>query len=129
VHEPIDQEINRVSGQIVDSAIKIHTLFGPGLLESAYKLCLAHELSNRGLSVRVEVGVPVVYEGLELERGYRLDMLVQDLVIVEVKAVDALHPIHTAQLITYLKLSEKRVGLLLNFQVMHMKEGIKRVVV
>ena len=119
---------NEVSGQIVDAAMKVHTALGPGLLESAYEGCLAYELRKRGLKVGTQVGLPVVYEGANIEVGYRIDLLVENLVIVELKAVDKIAPIHEAQLLTYLKLSGKRLGLLVNFNVLHLKDGIKRMV-
>jgi GxxExxY protein len=118
--------IDEVSGQVVDAAMKVHTALGPGLLESAYEGCLLHELRKRGLRVAKQVELPVVYDGLQIEVGFRIDLIVEDLVIVELKAVDALAPIHEAQLITYLKLSHKKVGLLINFNVRHLKSGIKR---
>lgn len=118
--------INEVSGQVVDAAMKVHTALGPGLLESAYEGCLLHELRKRGLRVLKQVELPVVYDGIQIDVGYRIDLLVEDLVIVELKAVDALAPIHEAQLLTYLKLSGKKVGLLINFNVLHLKDGIKR---
>jgi len=117
---------NEVSGAIIDAAMKVHTALGPGLLESAYEACLAHELRKRGLRVEVQLGLPVVYEEVRLEIGYRIDILVEDLVIVELKAVDQILPIHEAQLLSYLRLSGKRVGLLLNFNVPHLKDGIHR---
>ena len=120
--------VNEVSGAIVDAAMKVHTALGPGLLESAYQACLKHELQKRGLNVRSEVGLPVVYDDLKMEVGYRLDLLVEDLVIVEAKSVDALAPIHQAQLLCYLKLSDKRVGLLINFNVIHLRDGIRRMI-
>lgn len=118
----------QVSGAVVDAAMRVHSALGPGLLESAYAACLAHELRQRGLKVMCEVPLPVVYDGIKLDAGYRLDMLVEDAVIVELKAVEALAPIHQAQLLSYLKLSGKRVGLLINFHVLHLKDGIKRLV-
>jgi GxxExxY protein len=128
--EPVrsDAAVNKVSGTIVDAAMKVHSVLGPGLLESSYEACLAHELRARGLQVATQVGLPVVYEGVRLELGYRIDLLVEDAVIVEVKAVETLAPIHEAQLLSYLKLSGKRVGLLINFNVLHLKDGIKRMV-
>ncbi len=119
---------NEVSGQIVDAAMKVHTALGPGLLESAYEGCLAYELRKRGLKVAVQLGLPVVYEGVNIDVGYRIDLLVQELVIVELKAVDKIAPIHHAQLLTYLKLSGKQLGLLINFNVLHLRDGIKRMV-
>lgn len=121
-------ELRRVSGAVIDAAMRVHSVLGPGLLESAYSACLAHELRRRGLKVLCEVPLPVVYDGVKLEAGYRLDMLVEDSVVVEVKAVESLAPIHQAQLLSYLKLSGKRVGLLINFHVLNLKDGIKRMV-
>lgn len=106
--------VNHVSGQIVDSALAVHSVLGPGLLESTYQACLAYELRKRELNVREELGLPVLYDAQRLEIGYRIDLLVQDTVVVEVKAVDAIAPIHRAQLLSYLKLSGRQVGLLLN---------------
>ncbi len=117
---------NEVSGQVVDAAMKVHTALGPGLLESAYEGCLLHELRKRSLRVANQVGLPVIYDGLPIDVGYRIDLLVEDLVIVELKAVDALAPIHEAQLLTYLKLSGKKIGLVINLNVLHLKDGIKR---
>jgi GxxExxY protein len=118
--------INEVSGQVVDAAMKVHSALGPGLLESAYEGCLLYELRQRGLHVASQVGVPVQYDGHQIDVGYRIDLLVEDQVIVELKAVESLAPIHEAQLLTYLKLSGKKVGLLINFNVLHLKDGIKR---
>ncbi len=121
-------ELNKISGLIIDSAIKVHTLLGPGLLESAYEACLKHELSNRGLKVIAQLSLPVSYDGMTIDTGYRLDLLVEDSVIIEIKAVEQLMQIHDAQLITYLKLSDKKLGLLINFNVTRLKHGIKRLV-
>jgi GxxExxY protein len=120
--------INEISGAIVDSAMKIHSAPGPGLLESVYVACLRHELNNRGFGTGVQVSLPVIYEGVRLNLGFRLDILVENLVIIEIKAVDAISPIHQAQLLTYLKLSQKHVGLLINFNVVHLRDGIRRMV-
>jgi GxxExxY protein len=120
--------VNQVSGAVVSAAIKVHTLLGPGLLESAYQACLAKELEKRGLIVETQVGLPVVYEGEKLDLGYRIDLLVENLVIVEIKSVEAIHPVHEAQLLSYLRLSGKNVGLLINFHVARLKDGIKRMV-
>jgi len=120
--------LREVSGVVVDAAMRVHTALGPGLLERAYAACLTHELKKRGLKVMCEVPLPVVYDGIKLEAGYRIDMLVEDAVVVELKAVEAIAPIHQAQLLSYLKLSGKRVGLLINFHVLHLKDGIKRMV-
>jgi|SRR5947199_10280125 len=120
---------NEISGAIVDAAMKVHSALGPGLLESAYAVCLRHELIKRGLRVTSEVPVPVVYDGIKLEAGYRLDLVVEDTVVVELKAIEALAPIHQAQVISYLKLTGKPIGLLINFHSLHLKDGIKRFVV
>ena len=120
---------NEISGAIVDAAMKVHSALGPGLLESAYAVCLRHELIKRGLRVTSEVPVPVVYDGIKLEAGYRLDLVVEDTVVVELKAIEALAPIHQAQVISYLKLTGKPIGLLINFHSLHLKDGIERFVV
>jgi len=119
--------LNAVSGQIVDAALKVHRALGPGLLESAYEACLVHEMVKRGLKVRRQVSVPVEYDGVKLDTGYRIDVLVEEAVIVEIKAVDAVQAVHKTQLLSYLKLSGKKLGLLLNFNVALMKDGIRRV--
>ena len=108
--------------------IQVHKALGPGLLESAYEHCLAHELAPRGVEVQRQLALPVVYEGERLDAGYRLDLVVEGSVIVEVKSLDALAPIHDAQVLTYLKLSGLRIGLLINFNVVLLKQGIKRLV-
>jgi GxxExxY protein len=120
--------INIVSGQIVDAAMKIHTALGPGLLESAYQGCILHELRKREFSVESQVILPVMYDGMLIDSGYRIDLLVENVVIVELKAIEKLLPIHKAQLLTYLKLSGKKLGLLINFNVVHLKDGIIRLV-
>jgi GxxExxY protein len=128
VKERVVQNINQVTGQIVDAAMKVHSALGPGLLESAYQGCLLYELRKRGLKVLPEVVQPVLYDGVRIDVGYRIDLLVEDCVIVELKSVDKLAPIHEAQILTYLKLSGTSVGLLLNFNVLHMRDGVKRMV-
>ncbi|HEY5992001.1 MAG TPA: GxxExxY protein [Candidatus Udaeobacter sp.] len=120
---------NEISGAVVDAAMKIHSALGPGLLESAYAACLKHELIKRGLKVACEVPLPVIYDGVRLDAGYRLDLVVEDTVVVELKAIEALAPIHQAQIISYLKLSGKPSGLLINFHTLHLKDGIKRFVI
>jgi len=120
---------NEISGAVVDAAMKVHSALGPGLLESAYAACLKHELIKRGLKVACEVPLPVIYDGIKLEAGYRLDLVVEDTVVVELKAIEALAPIHQAQIISYLKLSGKPIGLLINFHTLHLKDGIKRFVI
>lgn len=120
-------EQNQVTGEIVRSAIKVHTALGPGLLESAYKACLQHELTKRGLRSEREFPVSLNYDGLRIDVGYRVDLLVEGAVIVEVKAAKH-HPLYEAQLLSYLKVTGLHVGLLLNFHVVSMKDGIKRMV-
>lgn len=127
-HEAIEERTEEAARQIVDAGLKIHRALGPGLLESAYEHCLAHELGARGLPVRKQVSLPILYEGQRLEAGFRIDLLVDERVIVEVKAVDALTPVHKAQILTYLKLSGLRLGLLINFNVGLFREGLKRIV-
>jgi len=120
-------EENAISGQIVDSAMKVHTALGCGLLESVYETCLDHELVKRGLAVRRQVVMPIRYDGVALDAGYRLDLLVEERVVVEVKAVERMLPLYAAQLLTYLKLGGYKVGLLLNFNTVHLQNGIRRV--
>jgi GxxExxY protein len=120
------RSLNDISGQIVDSAMAVHTALGPGLLESAYQAALAFELRSRDFNVQTELPLPVTYRDVVLEIGYRLDLVVEDEVVVEIKSVDSLAPIHQAQLLSYLRLSGKRLGLLLNFNVVHLRDGIKR---
>ena len=121
-------DLNRISGAIIDSAMKVHTALRAGLLESVYEACLAHELRKRGLRVETQVALPVFYEGVKIDAGYRIDLLVESSVIVELKAVEQIAPIHQAQLLTYLKLSGKKLGLLINFNTVHLKNGIKRLI-
>jgi GxxExxY protein len=122
------EEINRITDQIIGAAIRVHRELGPGLLESTYEACLVYELTDQGLFVEPQKELPVIYRNLRLDCGYRLDLLVEKQVVVEVKSVDKLHPVHQAQLLTYLKLSKLHVGLLMNFNVQLLKEGIKRFV-
>jgi len=113
---------------ILDSSFEVHKALGPGLLENTYKQCLAHELKERGITVEIEKELPVVYKGSKLDCGYRLDLLVENEIIVELKAVEKLTDINMAQILTYLKLSNKQLGLLINFNNVYLKNGIKRVV-
>lgn len=119
---------NEVAKIIVDAAFKIHTILGPGLLESAYEAVIAHELKKRGLRVERQVPLPIVYDGVRLDEGFRIDLIVEDLVIIELKSVEQIHPVHPKQLLTYLKLSNKRLGLLINFNSRLIKTGITRIV-
>ncbi len=125
-HEGITKGAEAVASAVVDAAIKVHRALGAGLLESAYEQCLAYELEKRGLVVRTQLPMPLVYEGLEIGSGYRIDLLVEGVVVVEVKAIDALLRVHDAQVLTYLKLSRCRIGFLMNFNVPLMKQGIRR---
>ena len=119
---------NEISKEILNSAFKVHTALGPGLLESAYKECLFYELRKSGLYVEKEKPLPLIYEDVKLEIGYRVDLLVEEKVIVELKSVESLNDVHLAQILTYLKLSDCKLGLLMNFNVKSLKLGIKRVV-
>ncbi len=121
-------ELDAITRSIIGAAIDVHKALGPGLLESVYEACLTFELSERGVKVVRQRGVPVTYKQLTLDTGFRLDLLIEDSVIVEIKAVDKLLPIHHSQLLTYLKLSELKVGLLINFNVNVLRTGIQRVV-
>jgi GxxExxY protein len=119
---------NQISRVIVDSAYKIHNELGPGLLESVYEAVLAHELSRRGLHIVSQQAIPVIYDSVQLEVGFRADLIVNGKVVIEVKSVDAVAPVHAKQLRTYLRLMDLRLGLLINFNVDLIKEGIRRVV-
>jgi GxxExxY protein len=120
--------IDAIARDVVDASMKVHTKLGPGLLESAYEACVAHELIRRGRKVARQVALPIVYEDVKLDAGYRMDLLVDDGVVVEVRAVEALAPIHEAQMLTYLKLSGRRLGLLINFNVVLLKHGVRRLI-
>ena len=117
-----------ITRRIIGAAIEVHRQLGPGLLESAYEKCLAFELRERGLKVEEQKPLPVTYKGVKLECGYRLDLIVEDAVVVEIKAIEQLAPIHDAQMLSYLRISGKHVGLLLNFHVRVLKDGLKRIV-
>ncbi len=125
--ETTSEEIERVAHEIVDAAFRIHSKLGPGLLESTYRVVMTYELRKRGLIVRTEVPVPVVYEDVRLDAGYRIDLLVNECVVVELKSIERLAPIHDAQLLTYLKLTGYRLGILINFNTKLIKDGIKRI--
>jgi GxxExxY protein len=123
---PPGDSLDKVGREIVDSAFKVHSALGPGLLESVYQTCLQHELGKRHLLVQRQVAVPIVYDGIRLDSGLRLDLVVENEVIVELKAVERLLPVNEAQILSYLKLSRKRLGYLINFNVPRIKEGIRR---
>lgn len=128
VREPISGRVNQVASRIVDAAFTVHSNLGAGLLESVYEVCLEYELNKQGLQVERQVALPIVYDNLRLEAGFRHDLVVNRCVIVELKAVETLLLIHTAQVLTYLKLSKHRLGLLINFNVPLLKNGIKRII-
>jgi GxxExxY protein len=119
--------LNKITEQIIGGAIAVHKVLGPGLLESAYEACLVYKLGERGLKVEQQKALPVVYRDVKLDCGYRLDLLVEEQVIVELKAVERLMPIHQAQLLSYLKLADLRLGLLINFNVQLLKKGVRRI--
>jgi GxxExxY protein len=119
-------ELNEISEKIIGAAIQVHRTLGPGLLEGAYEACLKYELEKQGIKVLSQVGLPLFYDGMKIDLGYRLDLLVEDAVIVELKAVNKITPVHEAQLLSYLKLSGKSLGLLINFNVILLKDGITR---
>ena len=129
VFAPIPPEVERVGKAVLNAAFKVHTALGPGLLESVYETCTAYELTQSGLRILTQVALPVTYQGIKMDAGLRPDMVVEENVIVEFKSVDTMHPIFDAQLITYLKLTGIRLGFLINFNVIHLKDGIKRIVV
>jgi GxxExxY protein len=127
-YDPIPIHTEDVAKINIDLAYQVHTTLGPGLLESVYEACLVHEPNLRRIGVKSQVVLPVFYKGIEIESGYRLDMLVDDCIVVEIKSSDGNNPVHYSQLLTYLKLTNKRLGLLLNFNVIHLRDGIKRVI-
>lgn len=122
------RDLNAISGQVVDAAVRIHTRLGPGLLESVYERVLAYELEKRGLGVERQVVVPIIYDDIHFEEGFRADLIVGKAVIVELKSVETMVPVHGKQLLTYLKLMDCRLGLLINFGAPLLKDGIKRIV-
>ena len=127
-HEDFTKIIEAAARTLVDAGLKVHRALGPGLLESAYEHCLAHELRARGVEFQRQVILPIVYDGMTLDAGYRLDLMVENSIIVEVKSVDALSRVHEAQILTYLRLSACRIGFLMNFNVQLFKQGLKRFV-
>lgn len=127
-HQAIPADIERVGRAVLDAAYRVHTTLGPGLLETVYEHCLAEELRQAGLRIEQQVGVPVEYGAVRLNVGYRLDLLVEGQVVVEVKSIEALAPIHVSQVLTYLRFAERRLGYLINFNTAHLKDGVRRVV-
>jgi len=128
VFEPLPRELEHLAKQAVDAAIKVHKTLGPGLLESVYETCLAHELRKRGLAVETQVPIPIIYDGIRLEGGLKLDLLVKKQLIVEIKAVEEMNRIFKAQVLTYLKLAKLRLALLINFNVHLLRDGIERII-
>jgi GxxExxY protein len=128
VFAPVPTNVEKVGKTVLDAAFKVHTTLGPGLLESVYETCTAFEVRESGLQVATQMALPVVYKDIKMDAGLRLDMLVDDCVIVEFKSVETMNPVYDAQLITYLKLTGIRLGFLINFNVVHLKDGIKRIV-
>ena len=126
--KPLPKREELIAKKIVDSAYAIHKILGPGLLERVYEVCFCHELSKRGLKYRRQVDIPIVYDGITFDEGLRLDVFVEELVICELKAVDQMNPVWEAQILSHLKLTDKRLGFLINFNVPIIKEGIKRII-
>ena len=126
---PVPPNVERVGKAVLDASFKVHTALGPGLLESVYETCTAFETRESGLQVVTQVALPVTYRDIKMDAGLRLDMLIEDCVIVDFKSVETMNPVYDAQLITYLKLTGIRLGFLINFNVVHLKDGIKRIVV
>ena len=127
-YAPVSPDVDRLAKEVVDAAFKVHSTLGPGLLESVYEICLAHELSKRGLNIQTQVPFPIVYGDVRLDAGLRIDLVVENQLIVEIKAVETMLPVFEAQLLTYLKLTKMRLGLLINFNVSKVKDGIKRII-
>ena len=127
-HEGISAKLEEVARVVIDAGLKVHKALGPGLLESVYEHCLAYELGVRGISLRRQAALPIYYEGMQLDVNYRIDLFVEEMLVVEVKSVDRLTPLHEAQLLTYLRLSRCRLGLLMNFNVLLFKQGLRRLV-
>ena len=127
-YEPLPKETEDIASKIIDAAIAVHRVLGPGLLERVYEVCLCHELEKRNLKFERQVNVPIVYDGISFEEGYRIDILVEDQIIIELKAVENYNPVWKAQILSYLKVTGKRLGLLTNFNVPLLKDGVQRVI-
>jgi GxxExxY protein len=128
IDAPIPSHTESIAKTILDAAFQVHTILGPGMLESVYETCLVHELGLRNIEVKSQIILPVIYKGITVESGYRLDLLVDGCVIVEIKSSEIMSPVYPAQLLTYLRLANIRLGLLLNFNVVHLRDGIKRII-
>jgi GxxExxY protein len=127
-YDPLPKETEEIASRIIDAAIAVHRILGPGLLERVYEVCLCHELVKRGLSVQRQVNVPIVYDGLSFEESYSIDCLVEEELFVELKAAENFNPVWKAQVLSYLKVTGKRLGLLINFNVPLLKDGVQRVI-
>lgn len=128
LHKAIPPDVEHIVTIILDSAFKVHRALGPGLLENVYEVCLCHELTKAGIKFKRQIELPIIYDGIKLNSGLRLDVLVEEQVILELKAVESMIPVYEAQILTYLKLTGKRLGLLINFNVPLLKDGIKRII-
>jgi GxxExxY protein len=126
--DPLPQETENLAKKIFNAALKVHRKLGPGLLERVYETCLFHELIKLGLSVRRQINVPIIYDGIKFDEGYRIDLLVEDAIIVELKATENYHPVWKAQVLSYLKITGKRLGMIINFNVPLLKDGVQRVI-
>jgi len=127
--DPLPEATEDLAAKIYNAALKVHRKLGPGLLERVYEACLFHELIKLGLSVQRQINVPIVYDGIEFEEGYRIDLLVEDTIIVELKATENYHPVWQAQVLSYLKITGKRLGMIMNFNVPLLKDGVQRVII
>ncbi|MCK4694212.1 MAG: GxxExxY protein [Candidatus Cloacimonetes bacterium] len=127
-YKPISEEVELIAKKIVDAAYTVHKILGPGLLEKVYEVCFCHEISKRELKSRRQVSIPIIYDEIKFDEGLRLDVLVEELIICELKAVDEMNPVWEAQLLSYLKLTGKRLGFIINFNVPLIKDGIKRII-
>jgi GxxExxY protein len=128
IFDPLPEETEKLAKKIFNSALKVHRKLGPGLLERIYEVCLYHELIKLGLNVLRQVNVPIIYDGIEFEEGYRIDLLVEDTIIVELKASENYHPVWQTQILSYLRITGKRLGMLINFNVPLLKDGVQRVI-
>jgi GxxExxY protein len=128
INNPIPSHTENIAKTVLDAAFQVHTALGPGMLESVYEACMIHELGLRGIEVNSQIILPVIYKGMKVDSGFRLDMLVDGCVIVEIKSSEIISPVYSAQLLTYLRLADIRLGLLINFNVVHLRDGIKRII-
>lgn len=126
--ERLPEELKRITQKILDASFRVHAILGPGLLESVYQRCLSHELQFREIPFRSQLSLPILYDGIKMDGGLRIDFVVDNKVLIEVKAAEKIQPVFTAQVLTYLKLSGLRLGLLINFNVAHLRNGIRRIV-